>query len=138
MLRPVRPVALVILTACMLYPGVTMLFQGLYPFVAQEWFNLAGDQGPWMNLGLRLGVPLVVVTLAKAALGAAWVFGVIGIWAGDPPVRLGKLVLPGLAYPLTVLAAVGTLLYPGGGMVMAAIALVCLIFFREKPDTVPA
>jgi len=28
MKRPVRPVALEILTACMLYPGVTMLYQG--------------------------------------------------------------------------------------------------------------
>ena len=45
MLRPVRPVALVILTACMLYPGVGMLYQGIYPFIAQEWFNLVGDQG---------------------------------------------------------------------------------------------
>ena len=127
MLRPVRPVALVILTACMLYPGVTMLYQGIYPFVAQEWFNLVGDQGPWMNLAQRLGVPMVVVTLAKAGLGAAWVAGVLGLWAGD-----------GRAYPLALLAAVGSLLYPGGGMVMGALALVCLLFFREKSDAVPA
>ena len=127
MLRPVRPVALVILTACMLYPGVTMLYQGIYPFVAQEWFNLVGDQGPWMNLAQRLGVPMVVVTLAKAGLGAAWVGGVLGLWAGD-----------GRAYPLALLAAVGSLFYPGGGMVMGALALVCLLFFREKPDAVPA
>src|SRR5262245_14575307 len=138
MLRPVRPVALVILTACMLYPGVTQLFQGLYPFVAQDWFNLLGDQGPWMNLAQRIGIPLVVMSLAKAALGAAWVFGVIGLWAGDPPVRLGKIVLPPMAYPLTLLAAFGSLLYPGGPMVMGAIGLVCLLFFREKPDTIPA
>jgi len=127
MLRPVRPVALVILTACMLYPGVTMLYQGIYPFVAQEWFNLVGDQGPWMNLAQRLGVPMVVVTLAKAGLGAAWVGGVLGLWAGD-----------GRAYPLALLAAVGSLFYPGGGMVMGAIGLVCLLFFREKSDAVPA
>ncbi|MGH7730384.1 MAG: hypothetical protein ACRENJ_03950 [Candidatus Eiseniibacteriota bacterium] len=138
MLRPVRPVALVILTACMFYPGVTMLYQGLYPFVAQEWFNLGGDPGPWMRLGLAVGISPVAISLAKAALGAAWVFGVIGLWAGDPPVRLGKLVLPGLAYPLTLLTAAGTLLYPGGGVVMAVIGLVCLVFFREKSDTVPA
>jgi hypothetical protein len=127
MLRPVRPVALVILTACMLYPGVTMLYQGLYPFVAQEWFNLVGDQGPWMNLAQRLGVPFVAVTLAKAALGGAWLGGVLGLWAGD-----------GRAYPLALLAAVGSLFYPGGGMVMGAIGLVALLFFREKPDAVPA
>jgi hypothetical protein len=29
MKRPVRPVALVILTACALYPGLTSVFQGL-------------------------------------------------------------------------------------------------------------
>ena len=67
MLRPVRPVALVILTACMLYPGVTMLYQGLYPFVAQDWFNLVGERGPWMDLALRFGIPLHLVSLAKAA-----------------------------------------------------------------------
>ena len=127
MLRPVRPVALVILTACMLYPGVTMLYQGVYPFVAQDWFNLVGQQGPWMDLAHRLGIPLVAVTLAKAALGAAWLGGVLGLWAGD-----------GRAYPLALLAALGSLLYPGGPMVMGAIGLVCLVFFREKPDAVPA
>jgi hypothetical protein len=126
MLRPVRPVALVILTACMLYPGVTMLYQGLYPFIAQDWFTLLGEQGPWMDLAQRLGVPLVVVTLAKAGLGAAWLAGVLGLWAGD-----------GRAYPLALLAAFGSLLYPGGSMVMGAIGLVCLLFFREKSDAVP-
>ena len=138
MLRPVRPVALVVLTACMLYPGVTQLFQGVYPFIAQDWFNLVGDQGPWMVLAHKIGLPLAVAALAKAALGAAWVFGVLGVWAGDPPLRLGKIVLPGLAYPLTLLAALGSLLYPGGPMVMGVLALVCLLFFREKPDTIPA
>lgn len=127
MLRPVRPVALVILTACMLYPGVTMLFQGLYPFVAQDWFNLVGEQGPWMDLARKLGIPLHVVSLAKAGLGGAWLAGVLGLWAGD-----------GRAYPLALLAAAGSLLYPGGGMVMGAIGLVCLVFFREKSDAVPA
>ena len=138
MLRPVRPVSLVILTACMIYPGVTMLYQGLYPFIAQDWFNLVGDQGPWMTLAHNLGIPLVAVSGAQAALGAAWVLGVIGLWAGDPPVCLGKLVLPGLAYPLTLLAALGSLLYPCGGMVTAALGIVCLIFFRERSDAVPA
>lgn len=127
MTRPVRPVALVILTACMVYPGVTMLFQGLYPFFTGEWFNLVGQLGPWMDLGQRFHVPLPAITLIKSGLGAAWIAGVLGLWAGD-----------GRAWPLAVLAAVGTLLYPGGGMVMAVIALVCLFGFRESPETVMA
>ena len=127
MLRPVRPVALVILTACMLYPGVTLLFQGVYPLVAQGWFTLVGVQGPWMDMAQSLGIPLIVVCGAKAALGAAWLGGVLGLWAGD-----------GRAYPLALLAAAGSLFYPGGGMVMGALGLVCLLFFREKSDAVPA
>ena len=127
MTRPVRPIALVILTACMIYPGVTLLYQGLYPFVAFEYFNLVGQLGVWMTLGEKLHVSPVIVVLLKAGLGAAWVAGVLGLWAGD-----------GRAYPLALLAAVGTLLYPGGAMVMAVLALVCLIFFREDPEQVPA
>ncbi len=127
MLRPVRPVALVILTACMLYPGVTLLYQGVYPLVAQGWFTLVGVQGPWMDLAQKLGIPLIAVSGAKAALGAAWLGGVLGLWAGD-----------GRAYPLALLAAAGSLFYPGGGMVMGALGLVCLLFFREKSDAVPA
>jgi len=127
MLRPIRPVALVVLTACMLYPGVTLLYQGVYPFIAQDWFNLVGEQGPWMALALKVGIPLVVVAGAKAALGAAWLAGVLGLWAGD-----------GRAYPLALLAAFGSLLYPGGPLVMGVIGLICLLFFREKPDTIPA
>jgi hypothetical protein len=127
MTRPVRPIALVILTACMLYPGLGMLYQGLYPFWAGEPFNLLGQQGPWMDWGLKLGVPVLAITLLKAGLGVAWFGGVLGLWAGD-----------GRAYPLALLAAVGSLLYPGGGMVMAVLALICLIFFREDPDSVPA
>ncbi len=127
MLRPVRPVALVILTACMLYPGVTMIYQGVYPFVAQEWFTLMGETGPWMTLAQRIGLPLAAVAGLKLALGGAWVAGVLGLWAGD-----------GRAYPLALLAAAGSLLYPGGPVVMGVIGLVCLLFFREKPDAVPA
>src|SRR5262245_21302202 len=125
--RPVRPIALVILTACARYPGLAFLYQGLYPFVTFEWFNLLGQQGPWMDLGHKLGIPLIAVTLAKAGLGAAWLAGVLGLWAGD-----------GRAMPLVLLAAVGTLLYPGGGMVMAVLALICMVFFRERQDVVPA
>jgi len=127
MTRPVRPIALVILTACALYPGLGMLYQGLYPLWAEDFFNLVGQQGVWMDLAHRFGVPVIAVSLLKAGIGAAWLAGVLGLWAGDNK-----------AYPLVLAAAAGTLLYPGGGMVMAVIALVCLIFFREDPDAVPA
>jgi hypothetical protein len=127
MTRPVRPVALVILTACMVYPGVTMLFQGFYPLIAGEYFNLVGEPGPWVATLGGLGVPPLAVNLAKGALGLMWVAGVLGLWAGD-----------GKAYPLALGAAALTLLHPGGPMAMAALALVCLIFFRERPDEVPA
>ena len=127
MSRPVRPVALVILTLCMLYPGVTLLWQGLYPFVAGEYFNLVGQLGPWMTVAAALHVPPIVVLGLKAVLGLLWVVSVPGLWAGD-----------GRAYPLAVLAAAGSLLYPGGGMAMAVIGLACLIFFRERDEEVPA
>ena len=127
MTRPIRPVALVILTAAMIYPGVTMLYQGLYPFVTGEYFNLVARQGVWMELAAKWGIPLVVPNLVKAGLGGAWIAGVLGLWAGDWK-----------AYPLALLAAAGTLLYPGGGMVMAVLALICLLVFREGDKVVPA
>ncbi len=127
MTRPVRPVALVVLTFCMVYPGVTMLFQGLYPFVAGEWFTLVGEQSPWVGFLGRFGISPTVVSLLKAGLGAAWVAGVLGLWAGDIK-----------AYPLALAAAAGTLLYPGGPMVMGAIGLICLIGFRERPEEIVA
>ena len=43
MRRPVRPIALLILTACALYPGLTSVFQGLYPWVTGEEFALLGQ-----------------------------------------------------------------------------------------------
>ena len=125
--RPVRPVALVILTACMIYPGVTLLWQGLYPFVAGEYFNLVGQTGPWMDLARSLHVAPIVVLGLKSAIGAAWLLGVLGLWAGDAR-----------AYPLALLGAAGSLLHPGGAMFMGALGLVCLIFFREKESEVPA
>ena len=125
--RPVRPVALVILTACLAYPGVTMLYQGLYPFVTGEYFNLVGQWGPWMGLAAQMHIPPIVVLGLKSALGAAWVFGVLGLWAGD-----------GRAYPLALLAALGSLLYPVGPTVMGIIGLVCLLLFRETEQVVPA
>jgi hypothetical protein len=127
MTRPVRPVALVVLTLCMVYPGVTLLYQGLYPLWAGEPFTLMGHPGPWHDLAVRFGVPIVAVLLAKAALGALWVLGVLGLWAGESK-----------AYPVALLAAAGTLLYPGGATVMAVLALVCLLRFREKPGEVLA
>ena len=68
-----------------------------------------------------------MVPLLKAGLGAAWILRVLGLWAGD-----------WRAYPLVLFAAAGTLLYPGGEMAMAALALVCLIFFRERAEEVHA
>lgn len=127
MTRPVRPAALVILTFCMVYPGVTMLYQGLYPFVAGEWFSLVNDPGVWFTLAKKMGISPLVPSLLKAGIGAIWIAGVLGLWAGDWK-----------AYPLVVFAAVLSVLYPGGAMVMAAVALVMLLFFRENPEEVPA
>ncbi|TMQ72841.1 MAG: hypothetical protein E6K80_01740 [Candidatus Eisenbacteria bacterium] len=127
MTRPVRPVALVILTTAMIYPGVTMLFQGGYPFISGDYFNLVGDYGPWASFLGRFGVPQIAVDGFKALIGLMWIGGVLGLWAGD-----------GKAYPLAFAAAVLTLLYPGGPMVMAIAALACLIFFRENAEEVPA
>jgi len=127
MKRPVRPVALVILTMCMLYPGVTMLYQGLYPFVTGEYFNLVARQGPWMELATKMHIPPIVVLALKSGLGVAWLAGVLGLWAGD-----------GRAYPLVLLAAVGSLLYPYGPAFMGVVALIALLMFREDEKVVPA
>src|SRR5215831_4849193 len=127
MTRPVRPVALVILTVAMIYPGVTMLYQGGYPFINGDYFNLVGNTGVWASFFGRFGVPPLMVDAFKAFVGLLWCAGVLGLWAGD-----------GKAYPVSLAAAVISLFYPGGGMVMAALALICLIFFRENPEEVPA
>jgi len=127
MTRPVRPIALVILTACMIYPGITLLFQGLYPFATGEYFMLVGQHGVWMDLAVRMGLPAIVVLGLKSAVGAAWVFGVLGLWAGD-----------GRAYPLALLGALGSLLHPGGAMVMGVIGLIALLGFRENAAEVAA
>jgi hypothetical protein len=63
----------------------------------------------------------------KVLIGGAWLAGVPGLWAGD-----------NRAYPLVLGAAVLTLFYSGGGTVMAVLALICLLFFRENADEVPA
>ncbi len=127
MTRPVRPIALTLLTACLVYPGITLLYQGLYPFCTGEPFNLVGQLGTWHAWAAQLGLPFVSVELAKAVLGLLWVLGVLGLWAGDAR-----------AWPLTVAAAVLTLLYPGGAAPMAVLALVCLFGFREDAAEVPA
>jgi hypothetical protein len=127
MTRPVRPVALVILTACMVYPGVTMLYQGAYPLINGDYFNLVGQPGVWATFLGKFGIGPMVVDGFKSLLGLMWIGGVLGLWAGD-----------GKAWPLTLAAAALTLLYPGGGMVMAVLALVSLIFFRENPEQVTA
>jgi hypothetical protein len=125
--RPVRPVALVILTACMLYPGLTMAYQGGYPFVTGEWFSLLGNQGPWMAMFAKMTNGPILVSVAKTVIGLMWIGGVLGLWAGDMK-----------AYPLALAAAVLTLLYPGGGMIMAVLALISLLAFREKATEVTA
>ena len=127
MTRPVRPVALMILTVCMVYPGVTMLFQALYPFVAGTDFTLVGQVGPWATLGAKAGIPAIAVYALKALLGLAWLGGVPGLWAGD-----------WRAYPLVLLAALGSVLYPVGPSIMGVIALICLLGFRENAEQVPA
>jgi hypothetical protein len=127
MTRPVRPVALVVLTACMVYPGVTMMFQGGYPFVAGEWFNLSADYGFWASVLTRFGIPHIAVEVLKLLVGGAWVAGVLGLWAGDMK-----------AYPLVLGAAAITLAYGGGPSIMSVLALICLLGFREKAEEVPA
>jgi len=127
MSRPVRPVALTLLTACLVYPGLTLVFQGLYPFFTGEPFALVSRLGPWHAWAAALGLPFVAVPVAKTLLGLLWALGVLGLWAGDPR-----------AWPPTFAAAVLTLAYPWGGTLMAVVALVCLVGFREKAGEAPA
>jgi len=127
MTRPVRPVALVVLTACALYPGLTSLWQGLHPLVTGMPFNLVGQEGLFMDIAYRLNLPVWVPLGYKSLIGFAWLAAVPGLWAGD-----------WRAYPLALLAAAGSLLLPGGPMVMGVIGLICLIGFREKAEEVPA
>src|SRR5262249_9753576 len=127
MTRPVRPIALVILTLCMLYPGLTSVFQGLYPFVAGEHFWLMNHMHPWIALAVKLHVPVTLSYLAVGGAGALWLIGVPGLWAGD-----------GRAYPVVLLAALGSLLMPVGPSIMGALALIMLVFFRDHADRVPA
>ena len=127
MTRPVRPAALVILTLCMIYPGVTSLFQGLYPFVAGDWFNLVGQNNLWFGVLDNLGLPVWVVILVQAGVGLAWIGGVLGLWAGEWK-----------DYPLALLGALGSLLFPIGPAVMGVVGLLLLVVFRQNAREVPA
>jgi len=127
MKRPVRPVALVILTLCALYPGLTSVFQGLYPWVCRQEFALVGQQGVFVDLALKFGLPIWAPNLLKAAIGLAYLGGVPGLWAGD-----------WRAWPLVMLGALGSLLLGPGPGVMGIIAILCLTVFRETPQHLPA
>ncbi len=128
MKRPVRPVALVVLTALALYPGLTSVFQGLYPWVTAQPFNLLGQEGFFVDFFVKtLHLPIAVPNLLKAAIGLAWLASVPGLWAGD-----------GRAYPLAVLAAAGSLLLGVGPAIAGVLGLVCLFAFRETAEVVPA
>ena len=127
MKRPVRPIALVILTLCALYPGLTSVFQGLYPWVAGQEFALISRQGPFIELCLNLGLPVWVPYLFKAAVGGAYLAGVPGLWAGD-----------WRAWPLVLMGALGSLLLGPGPGVMGIVAIICLTVFRETSAQQPA
>lgn len=128
MKRPVRPVALVILTLCALYPGLAALFQGLYPFVNGQNFGIYGYEGWLFDMAHKLGLPIWTPSLLKTLVGLAWLGGVPGLWAGD-----------WRAYPLVLIAALGSLaLGSVGPFVMGLIGLVCLLGFRETDAHQPA
>lgn len=121
MYRPVRPGPLFVLTLLMMYPGLTMAFQGGYPFLTGEWFTLRGQLGSWITWGKAGGLDPQMVSAVKLLVGLAWLGGVPGIWAGVPA-----------AYFLTLLAAAGTLVYdPPRGTVLGLLALALLIFGRQ-------
>lgn len=127
MKRPVRPVALVILTLCALYPGLSAVFQGLYPWVSGQPFVQMGQQGMFVDLLLKMGLPIAVPNLVKAAIGLAWLASVPALWIGE-----------GKAWPLALLAAAGSLLLGPGPAVMGVVGLICLTVFRETEQHQPA
>jgi hypothetical protein len=127
MKRPVRPVALLILTLCALYPGLTSVYQGFYPWVTGQEFALVGQMGAFVDLPVRLGMATWVPHLLKGLVGLAWLAGVPGLWAGE-----GRVV------PLVALAAAGSLLLGPGPAAMGVVALVCLFVFRETDQHQPA
>lgn len=127
MMRPVRPVALFVLTLCALYPGLTSVFQGLYAFVCHQEFALLGQQGVFVDTLVKFGAPVWLPNLMKAGIGGAFLAGVPGLWAGD-----------WRAVPLVLLGAAGSLLLGPGPGVMGLIALICLFVFRETSTDQPA
>jgi hypothetical protein len=127
MKRPVRPVALLILTLCALYPGLSSVFQGLYPWVTGHPFVQVGQQGVFVNLLVGFGLPIWVPNLLKAAIGLAWLAAVPGLWIGEWK-----------AWPLALLAAAGSLILGPGPAVMGVVGLICLTVFRETEHHLPA
>ncbi|MCC6649870.1 MAG: hypothetical protein IT348_01830 [Candidatus Eisenbacteria bacterium] len=127
MKRPVRPVALLILTLCALYPGLSAVFQGLYPWVTGQEFALMGQTGTLATMAAKIGMPVWLPNIFKALVGLAFLGAVPGLWAGD-----------GRAMPLAFLGAVGSLLLGPGPAVMGVIALICLTMFRETAQHQPA
>jgi len=127
MKRPVRPVALVLLTLCALYPGLTSVFQGFYPWVTHQEFALLGQMGGFVDLAVKMGMATWVPHLVKGLVGLAWLAGVPGLWAGESK-----------AVPLVALGAVGSLILGPGPAAMGVLGLVCLFGFRETEQTQPA
>lgn len=126
MFRPVRSGPLFVLTLLMLYPGLTLAFQGGYPFLTGEWFTLRGQLGSWITWGKAAGIDPQIVSVLKLLVGLAWLGGVPGIWAGSQA-----------AYGLTLLGCVGTLAYdPPKGTLLGLIGLTCLILGRQKTSEV--
>jgi hypothetical protein len=127
MKRPVRPVALVILTLCALYPGLTSAFQGFYPWVTGQEFALLGQMSGFVDLPVKMGFATWVPNVVKGLIGLAWLAGVPGLWAGE-----------GRAVPLVALAAAGSLLLGPGPAAMGVVGFICLFGFRETEQHRPA
>ena len=127
MKRPVRPVALVILTLCALYPGLTSVFQGFYPWVTGQEFALVGQLGAFVDIPVKMGLATWAPHLLKGLIGLAWLAGVPGLWAGERR-----------AVPLVAAAAVGSLLLGVGPAVMGVVGLTCLFVYRETEQHQPA
>lgn len=127
MKRPVRPVALVILTLCALYPGLTSFFQGFYPWVTGQEFALLGQMSAFVDIPFQHGMATWGPHMFKGLVGLAWLAGVPGLWIGESR-----------AVPLVALAALASLPFGIGPAVMSVVALVCLFGFRETEKHQPA
>ena len=127
MKRPIRPIALVILTLCALYPGLSSFFQGFYPWVTGQEFALLGRMGAFVDIPVKMGMATWVPHLVKGVIGLLWLAGVPGLWFGDAR-----------AWPVAVAAAVLSLLLGPGPAVMGVVGLICLLGFRETEQHQPA